>query len=192
MLKVLSIAGGLAGAAGMSQYPEFSQQYTQRLAGQVDALTEVVADFEASAMRSGLTRTEAFEQMTGTQFLEDRQADMRRTFTRHAVLSENLVKLRAASPLQRMTMPQRLMDGDTLSQTWGDYTPAVPLSTAGAASAGVGFLGGWAVVTLFLSFLGGIFRRRPTKRDVVPVMRADPPVQRSEPRLIRQTEWREP
>ena len=57
MLKFLAIAGGLAGAAGLSQYPEFSQQYTQRLGGQVDALSEVVADFEASAMRSGLTRT---------------------------------------------------------------------------------------------------------------------------------------
>ena len=53
MLKFLAIAGGLAGAAGLSQYPEFSQQYTQRLGGQVDALSEVVADFEASAMRCG-------------------------------------------------------------------------------------------------------------------------------------------
>ena len=179
MLKVLSIAGGLAGAAGLSQYPEFSQQYTQRLAGQVDALTEVVADFEASAMRSGLTRTEAFEQMTGTQFLEDRQADMRRTFTRHAVLSENLVKLRAASPLQRMIMPQRLMDGDTLSQTWGDYTPAVPLSTAGAASAGVGFLAGWGGVAAILSLFAGIFSRVRRKPVTPEISRVEPLVSRN-------------
>ena len=51
MFKILAVAGGLAGAAGLSQYPEFSQQYTQRLAGQVDALGLVVADFEASALR---------------------------------------------------------------------------------------------------------------------------------------------
>ena len=179
MLKVLSIAGGLAGAAGLSQYPEFSQQYTQRLAGQVDALTEVVTDFEASAMRLGLTRTEAFAQMTGTQFLEDRQADMRRTFTRYAVLSENLIKLREASPLQRMIMPQRLMDGDTLAQTRGDYTPAVPLSTAGAASAGVGFFAGWAGVAAILSLLAGVFgkfRRKPTAPDMA---RVEPLVSRN-------------
>lgn len=99
MLKFLAIAGGLVAAASLSQYPEFSHQYMQRLGGQVVALSEVVADFEASALRSGLTRTQAFEQMTGTQFLDDRQADMRATFTRHAVLTDNLARLRGASPM---------------------------------------------------------------------------------------------
>lgn len=36
--RVLALAGGLSGAVGLSQFPEFSQQYLQRLAGQVDAL----------------------------------------------------------------------------------------------------------------------------------------------------------
>ncbi len=161
MLKIVSIIGGLAGAAGLSQYPEFSQQYTQRLAGQVDALSEVVADFEASALRSGLTRTQAFEQMTGTQFLADRQSDMRRTFSRHAVLSDNLATLRGASALQRLTMPQRLMDHDTLTKTWGDFQPAVPLSVSGVVAGGAGFLGGWATVAALLAFLGSFLRRRP-------------------------------
>ncbi|MCO4844332.1 MAG: DUF2937 family protein [Yoonia sp.] len=160
MLRVLTIAGGLAGAAGLSQYPEFSQQYTQRLAGQVDALSEVVADFEASALRSGLTRTQAFEQMVGTQFLEDRQADMRRTFTRHAALSNNLEQLRAASAMQRLTMPQRLMDSETLQKTWTDFTPAVPLSASGAVAAGAGFVGGWAVLAALLALLAWPFRRK--------------------------------
>lgn len=149
MLRVLTIAGGLAGAAGLSQYPKFSQQYTQRLAGQVDALSEVVADFEASALRSGLTRTQAFEQMVGTQFLEDRQADMRRTFTRHA-----------ASAMQRLTMPQRLMDSETLQKTWTDFAPAVPLSASGAVAAGAGFVGGWAALAAIFALLAWPFRRK--------------------------------
>ena len=57
--KVLALAGGVAGAAGLSQYPEFSQQYIQRLAGQVDALTVVVADFDRSALANGLSRAAA-------------------------------------------------------------------------------------------------------------------------------------
>ena len=162
MLKFLAIAGGLAGAAGLSQYPEFSQQYTQRLGGQVDALSEVVADFEASAMRSGLTRTQAFDQMTGTQFLDDRQADMRRTFTRHAVLTENLARLRGASAMERLAMPHRLTDTQTLSRTWNDYAPAVPLTASGAVAAGAGFLGGWAIIGALMSLLAWPFRRRAT------------------------------
>ena len=160
MFRVLSIIGGLVGAAGLSQYPAFSQQYTQRLAGQVDALSEVVADFEASALRSGLTRTQAFEQMTGTPFLEDRQADMRRTFTRHAALSDNLAQLRAASAMDRLSMPQRLMDSETLSKTWADFRPAMPLSAPGAVAAGVGFAGGWIIFAALLALLAWPFRRK--------------------------------
>ncbi|MBU0778826.1 MAG: DUF2937 family protein, partial [Alphaproteobacteria bacterium] len=35
MIRALALIGGLAGGAALSQYPEFSQQYLQRLAGQV-------------------------------------------------------------------------------------------------------------------------------------------------------------
>ena len=178
MLRILGVVGGLAGAAGLSQYPEFSQQYTQRLGGQVDALSQVVADFEASALRSGLTRTQAFDQMTGTKFLEDRQADMRRTFTRHAVLADNLAQLSRASPMQRLMMPHRLMDGETMTRTWDDFSPAVPLNGPGAVAAGAGFIGGWAVIAMLLGVLGNIFRRRHPKQNTVPVARLEPAVQR--------------
>jgi len=160
MLRILSIVGGLCGAASLSQYPAFSQQYTQRLGGQVDALSQVVADFEASALRSGLTRTQAFAQMTGTPFLNDRQADMRRTFTRHAVLSDNLAQLQAATPLARLAMPHRLMDTETLSRTWDDFAPALPLTAPGAVSAGAGFFGGWAGMSAIFATLAALFRRR--------------------------------
>jgi hypothetical protein len=160
MLRVISLAGGLLGAASLSQYPEFSQQYTQRLGGQVDALSQVVADFEESALRSNMTRSQALEQMTGTQFLMDRQADMRRTFTRHAVLSDNLATLQAASPLERLTMPHRLGDTETIAQTWDDFAPAVPLNAPGAVAAGVGFFGGWAIIAGILALIAWPLRRR--------------------------------
>ena len=159
MLRVISLAGGLLGAAGFSQYPEFSQQYTQRLGGQVDALALVVADFEASALRSGLTRTQAFDQMTGTQFLDDRRADMQRTFTRHAVLSDNLVTLQNATAMERLMMPQRITDAETITRTWDNFAPAVPLTASGAVAAGAGFLGGWGVIAALLSLLGWPLRR---------------------------------
>lgn len=179
MLKIVALAGGLAGAAGLSQYPEFTQQYTQRLAGQVDALTVVVNDFEASAMRSGLTRTQAFEQMTGTQFLADRQADMRRTFARHAVLSDNLAELRAASPVSRLTMPQRLADTETLKNTWIDFKPAVPLTGAGLISTGAGALAGWALTAALLAFLSGLLRNRPIAVTFGPPERKEPAIRRA-------------
>lgn len=160
MIRALTMAGGVLGAATLSQYPEFSQQYTQRLAGQVDALGQVVADFEASALRSGLTRTQAFEQMTGTPFLDDRQADMRRTFTRHAALTDHLRQLHEATAMQRLTMPHRVADAETIAATWKDYQVAVPLTSAGAVAAGAGFLGGWGLVSGLIALIRWPFRRR--------------------------------
>lgn len=153
ILRALALCGGLAGASGLSQYPEFSQQYLQRLAGQVDALDVVVADFEASAFRAGLTRSQALAELTGTPFLSDRQADMRRTFRRHAVLTDNLAALRDASPLGRIIMPQRIADPATFAATWSDFRPALPLTFAGLVSGLAGLALGWAIVRMLLGLI---------------------------------------
>ena len=62
--KALSLAGGIAGAVGLSQFPEFSQQYAQRLGGAVDELARVVEDFDADASDVGLNRDEALSQLS--------------------------------------------------------------------------------------------------------------------------------
>lgn len=180
MIRVLCLLGGLAGGAGLSQYPEFSQQYLQRLAGQVDALTEVVKDFDASALAAGLGREQALEQMTGTPFLESRQGDMRRTFARHARLAENLIVLRDAGPMARLTLPHRMGDTATLRATWADFTPAVPVSVAGAATTGAGFVAGWGLLAALFAALARPFRKsaQPVRKRRVrePVLRSDPPL----------------
>lgn len=161
------MAGGLAGAAGLSQYPEFAQQYTQRLAGQVEALRVVVSDFDATADRAGLDRDAALAQMTGSAFLDDRRRDMTRTFARYERLSVSLSRLEDASPMQRLLLPHRLGDPETLSGTWSTYEPAMPLTAPGAVSAGVGYLGGWLSVAGLLSLIAWPFRRRrrPVPQD---------------------------
>lgn len=160
MWRILAVIGGVSGAAGLSQFPEFSQQYLQRLAGKVDTLTAVVADFDASAARNGLTREGALTQLAGTPFLTDRQADLRRSMAAEVRLAADLAQLRAATPLERLTMPQRLGDPETLAATWQDFRPAVPVTMDGAVSAGVGYILGWGSLALLWSVLAWPFRRR--------------------------------
>ena len=160
MVRVLALAGGIAGAAALSQFPEFSQQYLQRLAGQADALQAVVADFDGSAARNGLTREQALAQVQGTPFLEDRRADLTATFARAERVAGDLALLRAATPLERLMMPHRLAEPETFAATWADFRPAVPVTTEGAISAGIGFLGGWGLVNALLALLMWPFRRQ--------------------------------
>lgn len=162
-IRVLTLIGGLLGAGVFSQYPEFTQQYMQRLAGRVDALREVVADFDASAAKASLTRDEALAAMGGTVFLDNRRLDMRNTIAREARLSADLERLRTASPMERLIMPQRVADTELARATWGDFTPALPFSVEGAVAATGGFLAGWALIAALLHFLAWPFRRRKAK-----------------------------
>ena len=163
ILRALILAGGVLGGAAASQFPEFSQQYTQRLGGAVDALAEVVADFDASARAEGLSREAALEQMVGTDFIERRQKDMRRTFVRHARLSADLAVLQGASPFMRAYHARRFSDGDVGRAALDAFRPALPLSFEGAVFAGTGFLAGsvamWAALRLFLWPFGRMRRR---------------------------------
>ncbi|SEN30573.1 Protein of unknown function [Loktanella fryxellensis] len=178
MIRTLALAAGLAGAGVTSQYPEFTQQYLQRLGGQVDALGMVVDDFDASALRSGLTRNQALEEMTGTAFLSDRQADLRRTFRRHAVLSDDLATLRAAGPVARIAMPLRVSDPATFAATWADFQPAMPLTVAGILSGSVGFVLGWGALRALWAILRRAIAARvqPRHRPIRSPHRGEPVV----------------
>ena len=68
MLKILTLAGGVAGAVALSQFPEFSQQYLQRLSGAVDELRTQVVAFDTLATAAGITREEALAELDGSTF----------------------------------------------------------------------------------------------------------------------------
>lgn len=163
--RALILSGGIAGAAGLSQFPEYAQQYQQRLAGAVDALQVVVTDFDSSAAEAGLTRTDALTQMTGTPFLDNRRVDMQRTFDRHAILNGLLVDLRNRGPFEQLALAPRMVDPDIASAALEDFKPALPLTLTGAGFVAIGFalgaLGLWAVLSLVrLPFRRGTSARR--------------------------------
>ena len=160
MRRILVLVISLFGAGAFAQFPEFSQQYLQRLGGAVQALDEVVGDFDTSAQKLGLTRFQALEQMQGTAFVEARKADMERVFLRHATLSADYAAMREAGPFMRVYHARRMGDPELLRGTAGDFVPALPLSFAGAVFAGVGLVLGWLAARLLLVLLGGFFRRK--------------------------------
>ncbi|MFY0645442.1 MAG: DUF2937 family protein [Sulfitobacter geojensis] len=160
ILRGLTLAGGIAGAAATSQFPEFSQQYAQRLGGAVDALAEVVADFDASAAAVGLDRSEALAQMQGSAFLQRRQADMAQTFVRYDRLSADLAALEGQGPFMRAYNLPRLRDAQIARAAWDAYQPAVPLNFAGISFAVIGFILGSAALGLLFKLLFWPFRRR--------------------------------
>lgn len=161
IVRVLMLVGGMLGGASASQFPEFSQQYTQRLGGAVDALTQVVVDFDASASAAGLSRNAALAQMRGTPFLDSRRRDMSRTFQRHDALRADLQRLAGAGPFMRAYHAAHMTDRDVARAALAAYQPAVPINMAGAIFAGTGFVVGWMAVWAAVMLLLSPFRGRP-------------------------------
>jgi hypothetical protein len=159
-MRVLALVAGLAGAVALSQFPEFSQQYLQRLGGQADALTAVATAFDASAIAAGLTREAALNNLSAGTFQVAHQADMRETLARADRVGSDLALLRAASPLERLALPQRFRDVETLQATWADFRPAVPVTADGMISAGIGFLLGYGLMVGLIALILAPFRRR--------------------------------
>ena len=161
MLRALILAGGVLGAAGASQFPEFSQQYVQRLGGAVDELSRFVGEFDADARALGLTRDAALQDLArGSEMGQSRAATMTKTLARHDLLSTNLATLRQAGPFTRAYNAALLTDGEIARAAWSDYRPAIPLTFEGAVFAGVGLLAGLGVLSGLLAFFRMIFRRK--------------------------------
>jgi hypothetical protein len=159
MRGVLGFIGGLAGAISLSQFPEFSQQYLQRLGGQRDALAAVVQAFDASATENGLTREAALADLSSSPFQLAHQADIRGTIERLHRVDADLTLLRAAGPLERLALPHRFRDTETFQATWNDFKPAVPVTPEGLIAGGIGLAAGWLLISLLLGLILRPFRR---------------------------------
>lgn len=166
-MRVVVIFCGLMGAASLAQFPEFSQQYLQRLAGKVDGLQVVTAQFDATAASAGLSRDGALRQLAGSALLDQQQADMRSAFNLKDQLAADLAKLRDATPLQRLAMPRAFGDEKLLAATYADYRPAMPTTWDGLLMAAIGYVLAASIVgTIFALLRRMIFgaRRRAPAR----------------------------
>ena len=170
MIRALTLALAIGGAALGSQAPEFAQQYVQRLSGMVAALGEVVADFDASATRAGLSREDALAELTGTAFLDARQGDMRVAIERHTRLSADLAHLTQVAGLERLANPLRLSDPEIVRATWGDFKPAVPLTKDGLTAAALGGVGTWICLGTLLWGIAKIAAPRRARVRIEPTL----------------------
>lgn len=169
ILRILTLLFGLTGAVGLSQFPEFSQQYRQRLGGAVDELARVVQAFDADAQAAGLTRAAALEDLAKSgDFGQRHSASMRLTIDRYDRLRRDLAALEGAGPFTRLTQMSRLTDPDLARATLANYTPALPISFEGLTLGGTGFLlGGLVPASLAWTFgplLPGSGERRRRRR----------------------------
>ena len=82
--RLLTVVAAAFGALVASQFPEFAQQYRQRLGGALDEMRQVVAEFDADAARNHLTREQALSNYgaSGAPFFRDQGTTVKGTIGR--------------------------------------------------------------------------------------------------------------
>jgi len=157
MGKLVNISGGVGLGVLLSQFPEYSQQYVQRLGGAVDELATVVSDFDATATATGSTRAQALSSMmAGDEFLKRRGTDMERTINRYEYLDESYTILKDAGAYERLAYVRRFGDPQITKNAWGDFQPAIPLSVDALLLLLGGYVFGYGAV----AGSGRVFKRR--------------------------------
>lgn len=189
MRRTLATLGGLGLALGFSQFPEYAQQYEQRLGGAVNELNIIVSDFDRDAQRFGLSRDDALRryEVSPDDFLSARGISMERTLARYAELSGALSDLQNAGPLERLLHLGDYLDSEVGAQALAAYEPAVPVTAEGFMWAIGGFGIGYLILSALLSALTLPLRWRrgqvPHKRVLrrrAEVLVVDEPLPRSE------------
>jgi hypothetical protein len=162
MRRALSIVGGLALGFGFAQFPEYAQQYEQRLGGAVDELRIIVDDFDRGATAFGLTREEALMRyaVSPDEFLQDRGLSMRMTIGRYELLSADLARLQNASAAERVQLLPRYLDSDIGARALENFEPGVPATGEAIVWALAGTALGYLLLYPFLGFLTLPFRWR--------------------------------
>jgi hypothetical protein len=148
LLRLPSVIFALVVAATSAQFPEFVQQYSQRLGGAVDELALFVQRFDADARDSGLDRAQALEQYRtqDNSFLDRRGSAVAETIDRYERLAAHKQALDEAGPVGRLVTFAGDYQPDIAERALGDYEPAVPVTVEGFVFAVSGFaiaLAGW-------------------------------------------------
>ena len=157
MVNVPGIVGAVVFGIGMSQFPEFTKQYQQRLDGAVNELRIITQEFDRAAADQNMTREQALATYTDSYFLGIRVDELEVTFLRFDRLSEDLRILENADAMGRFTSFLHMTDNQLVNSTWTAYEPAMPVDSDGYVFAVIGAMGGFYG---FTQIAGLISRRR--------------------------------
>ena len=158
MARFFALLFGVAGALFGSQAPGFTLQYMQNLAGRIDELKPIVAEFDAAVTGHGYTRDAALAECERSSGLLDALCGgYQTTIRRYEELSAHYDALKAASDFSRPLLLARTFKRDIAESAWKEFNPAIPASTDGALYAGGGFAALWGGLSLLFGVIGSMF-----------------------------------
>lgn len=130
------------GTVAFSQFPEFMQQYVQRLGGHLDEARRQLGLFTDSAAQSGISLSRLIEQTTANSDPTVARLGlvMKDTVTRVDDLAAAQNAILHASPFTRPFVFLQHLDSGIAHATWKVFQPAVPTTLEGLLYALTGMI----------------------------------------------------
>lgn len=138
----------IAGAATLSQFPAFFQQYLQRLGGRLDQASVQAARIAAAARDHGLETTEYVRRLVANAdpLVQSQGENVSAALADATRLRETFDALNAATPISRPLELARHFDENLTRATLEQFVPAVPLNPEGLVYAAIGMLIGLMIL----------------------------------------------
>lgn len=146
----LAVAIGLLFAAIGAQWPEFAQQYRQRLGGALDELNRMIAEFDQQAQSQSLSREQGLARLERNDdpLARQRAEAINEEIDRAERLSQQKQAFAEAGPVARLIALIRNFDPATMAQAWRDFEPALPVTPEAFAIGAGGLVVGWSLTHL--------------------------------------------
>lgn len=132
----------IAGSAGMSQFPEFYQQYAQRLGGRLDQALIQEGRIAGAAARHQMSPDEyaAYLATNPDPVVQTEGGVVQANLADVEKLETAYVALTTSDALDRPFVFAQIFDPDIATATLNQFVPAVPISMEALLYAGVGMV----------------------------------------------------
>jgi hypothetical protein len=145
-----------------AQFPEYAQQYRQRLGGAVDELNTIIARFDADAAQNGLSESQGVLRLEDNPdaFVRARGEQMKDVIARRDKLRKQAQDFIDAGHFTRVWDLTTQADPYIAWRAYQSFEPGVPVTMEGFVSAVIGFVIGGGLIR----FLGWPIERHHRRR----------------------------
>ena len=163
MKSLFTITTTLLLGALLSQFPEFYQQYLQRVGGQLDGIRLQISDLDHRAASVQSDRFQYIRRLleNGDPIVQNEGHNLARLLGRQIKLQRTFDDLNGSDPIWRSVRFAQHFNNDIAIPTLYSFRPAMPFTVEGAYYLSLGAFLGWFASWL----LGRSFRRKTTRNN---------------------------
>ena len=163
MKSIFTVITALLLGALLSQFPEFYQQYLQRVGGQLDGIRLEITDLDQRAESVQKNRFEYIRRLleNNDPIVQNEGYNLARLLGKQIKLQRTFDDLNSSNPLWRSVRFAHHFNNDTAIPTLESFRPAVPITVEGAYYFSLGAFLGW-----FVSWLLSRGFRRQKNRSI--------------------------